>query len=173
MGADRPPNDPTPRVGSECCNPGRQGWCEPGTDDPAGAGHAEMGSERAGTCQAVDRDASTVRSASSALTSDSRNLRCPPGVLIDPMRPADAHRVTVFGSTRNISATSPGVSNLSEISMVTCHLHIRAPTGLVRRAGVCPLCDIANTSSSVVPEHLNPTRGTDRRDYVPFVLILH
>src|SRR3954471_12603697 len=58
------------------------------------------------------------------------------------MRPADAHRVTVFGSTLNISATSPGVNNRSEISMVTCHLHNRAPTGLVRRAGVCPLCDI-------------------------------
>ena len=74
--------------------------------------------------QAVDREASTVRSASNALTSDSRNRRCPPGVLIDPMRPADAHRVTVFGSTLNISATSPGVSNRSEISMVTCHLLI-------------------------------------------------
>jgi len=72
--------------------------------------------------QAVERDASTVRSASRALTSDSRNLRCPPGVRIDPMRPADAHLVTVFGSTLNMSATSPGVSNRSEISMVTCHL---------------------------------------------------
>src|ERR1700712_3295219 len=38
------------------------------------------------------------------------------------MRPAEAHRVTVFGSTLNMSATSPGVSNRSEISMVTCHL---------------------------------------------------
>jgi hypothetical protein len=33
--------------------------------------------------------------------------------------------------------------------MVTCHLHIRAPTGLVRRAGVCSLCDIRFAASSV------------------------
>jgi hypothetical protein len=36
---------------------------------------------------------------------------------MDPMRPAEAQRVTVFGSTLNISATSPGVSNRSGISM--------------------------------------------------------
>jgi hypothetical protein len=67
--------------------------------------------------QAVERDGSSVRSASSWLTSDSRNLRCPPGVRMDPMRPAEAQRVTVFGSTLNISATSPGVSNRSGFSM--------------------------------------------------------
>ena len=67
--------------------------------------------------QAVERDGSSVRSARSWLTSDSRNRRCPPGVRIDPIRPAEAQRVTVFGSTLNISATSPGVSNRSGISM--------------------------------------------------------
>jgi hypothetical protein len=50
---------------------------------------------------------------SKARTSDSRNLRCPPGVRILVMRPEAAHRVTVFGSTRNSAATSPGVSRRS------------------------------------------------------------
>ena len=67
--------------------------------------------------QAVERDGFWVSSANSWVTSDSRNLRCPPGVRMDPMRPADAQRVTVFGSTLNISATSPGVSNRSGVSM--------------------------------------------------------
>ena len=47
------------------------------------------------------------------MISDSRNLRCPPGVRMDPRRPVIAHRVTVFGSTRNIRATSAEVSNRS------------------------------------------------------------
>ena len=50
---------------------------------------------------------------SSARTSDSRNLRCPPGVRMLVMRPEAAQRVTVFGSTRNRAATSPGVSRRS------------------------------------------------------------
>ena len=50
---------------------------------------------------------------SKARTSDSRNLRCPPGVRMLVMRPEAAHRVTVFGSTRNSAATSPGVSRRS------------------------------------------------------------
>jgi hypothetical protein len=58
--------------------------------------------------QALAGDGRTVRSARRPWTSDSRNLRCPPGVRMDPMRPAEAHRVTVFGSTLNIKATSPG-----------------------------------------------------------------
>src|SRR2546429_6422134 len=53
---------------------------------------------------------------SSARTSDSRNRRCPPGVRILPIRPAAAHRVTVFGSTRNSAATSPGVSRRAPVS---------------------------------------------------------
>jgi hypothetical protein len=57
--------------------------------------------------------AGVVSEASSARTSASRNRRCPPGVRIEPIRPAEAHRVTVFGSTRNSAATSPGVSKRS------------------------------------------------------------
>src|SRR5882724_10905163 len=57
--------------------------------------------------------ASVVSSASRVFTSDSRNRRWPPGVRIDPIRPAVAQRVTVFGSTRNNVATSPGVSKRS------------------------------------------------------------
>jgi hypothetical protein len=55
-------------------------------------------------------------SASSARTSDSRYLRCPPGVLMDPRRPVDAHRVTVFGSTLNSAATSAGVNKRAGLS---------------------------------------------------------
>src|SRR5262249_26165885 len=39
--------------------------------------------------------AGVVSEASSARTSVSRNRRCPPGVRIEPIRPAEAHRVTV------------------------------------------------------------------------------
>ena len=53
---------------------------------------------------------------SSARTSDSRNRRCPPGVRMLLIRPAAAHRVTVFGSTRNRLATSPGVNSRSRAS---------------------------------------------------------
>ena len=45
--------------------------------------------------QAVDGDRSAVRSVSKSRTSDSRNLRCPPGVRMDPMRPAEA--LVIFG----------------------------------------------------------------------------
>jgi len=38
---------------------------------------------------------------------------------MDPMRPAEAHRVTVFGSTLNSRATSPGVSNRSGFCTIT------------------------------------------------------
>jgi hypothetical protein len=71
---------------------------------------------------AVDRAERTVKSARRPWTSDSRNLRCPPGVRIDRIRPADAHRVTVLGSTLNIRATSPGVSSRSVFSIVTVDL---------------------------------------------------
>ena len=53
---------------------------------------------------------------SSARTSDSRNRRWPPGVRMLPMRPDAAQRVTVFGSTRNRLATSPGVRRRSRFS---------------------------------------------------------
>ena len=42
-------------------------------------------------------------------TSVSLYRRCPPGVRIDDSLPPLAHRVTVFGSTRSIAATSAGV----------------------------------------------------------------
>jgi len=93
----------------------------------SGSGRAWPGTDRprpAGGVQAVDSDESTVRSASRPLTSDSRNLRCPPGVRMDPMRPADAHRVTVLGSTLNIRATSPGVSSRSGFSTITGDLRV-------------------------------------------------
>ncbi len=44
----------------------------------------------------------------------------PPGVRMEPMRPADAQRVTVFGSTRNRAATSPGVSSRSLLPVGGC-----------------------------------------------------
>src|SRR5207247_41741 len=40
----------------------------------------------------------------------------PPSVLIDESLPALAHRVTVLGSTRNMAATSAGVSSFSPSS---------------------------------------------------------
>ncbi len=102
-----------------------------------------------GSVQAVELADSTVRSASRPVTSDSRNLRCPPGVRMDPIRPADAHRVTVFGSTLNIRATSPGVSNRSGFSMVT------GASWSGRRAaspvGRCQLCGIDVRSACVNP----------------------
>jgi len=81
------------------------------TFGPAGRGGSRPTARRFG--QPVGRGASLSGSASSAVISDSRNLRCPPGVRMDPRRPVIAHRVTVFGSTRNIRATSAEVSNRS------------------------------------------------------------
>ncbi len=51
---------------------------------------------------------------SSALTSLARYRRWPPSVRTELSFPAFAHRVTVLGSTRNIAATSAGVSSGSE-----------------------------------------------------------
>src|SRR5664279_1327291 len=45
-----------------------------------------------------------------------------PGVRIAPMRPDAARLGAVFGSTRSIRATSPGVSNRSLMSIVTGYL---------------------------------------------------
>jgi len=50
---------------------------------------------------------------SSAVISDRRNLRWPPGVRMNPRRPEFAHRVTVFGFTPNSWATCVGVSSSS------------------------------------------------------------
>jgi hypothetical protein len=56
--------------------------------------------------------------------------------------------------------------------MVTCHLHNRAPTGLVRRAGVCPLCDIRPVQRSLTVPNI-PSACTDSANNIRFVLILH
>ena len=62
---------------------------------------------------------------SNARTSDSRNLRCPPGVRMLLMRPDAAHRVTVFGSTRKSAATSPGVRRRSLLPSTDLPSHLR------------------------------------------------
>src|SRR5215467_3065583 len=72
---------------------------------------------------------------SSSRTSASRNRRCPPGVRMLLIRPDAAHRVTVFGSTLNSAATSPGVSRRSLLPSIS-------PTPWVR--GLSP--SVAETS---------------------------
>lgn len=62
---------------------------------------------------------------SNARTSDSRNLRCPPGVRMLLIRPDAAHRVTVFGSTRKSAATSPGVRRRSLLPSTELPSHLR------------------------------------------------
>ena len=69
---------------------------------------------------------------------------------MEPMRPADAHRVTVFGSTLNIAATSPGVSNRSGISMVTghsCFAWMAALSGLI---SIVPYRSVMSASATHV-----------------------
>ncbi len=66
--------------------------------------------------------------ASKARTSVSRYRRWPPRVLMDVNFPAFAHRVTVFGSTRNIVATSAGVSSGSA-SGVLADIMTASPPG--------------------------------------------
>src|SRR5262245_29959851 len=63
--------------------------------------------------------------------------RCPPGVLNhEPLGnlPSATQRVTVFGSTRNISATSPGVKTLVS-SVIACPL--LSPIGTGKRQDRC------------------------------------
>src|SRR5690348_7788818 len=67
-------------------NAGHAGWM-------TGSGADERPNPRDAGDQAVAGDEGTVRSTRRPRTSDSRNLRCPPGVRMDPIRPADAHRV--------------------------------------------------------------------------------
>ena len=74
--------------------------------------------------------------ASRARTSVSRYRRWPPRVRIDVSFPALAHRVTVFGSTRNIVATSAGVSSGSA-SGVRADIFTASPPGPVLRSCVC------------------------------------
>jgi len=66
--------------------------------------------------------------ASKARTSVSRYRRWPPRVLMDVNFPAFAQRVTVFGSTRNIVATSAGVSSGSA-SGVRADIMTASPPG--------------------------------------------
>jgi hypothetical protein len=74
--------------------------------------------------------------ASSARTSVSRYRRCPPSVRMEVSFPALAHRVTVFGSTRNMVATSAGVSSGSA-SGVRADMLTASPPGPVLRSCVC------------------------------------
>lgn len=61
---------------------------------------------------------------------------------MEPIRPADAHRVTVFGSTLNINATSPGVNSRSLVSIDILPPPFQAPTGHTAWTAVTRLCDI-------------------------------
>src|SRR5215470_15949938 len=73
--------------------------------------------------------------ASRARTSVSRYRRWPPRVRMDVSLPAFAHRVTVLGSTRNIVATSAGVSRGSA-SGVRADMCTASPPGPVLRSCV-------------------------------------
>ena len=74
--------------------------------------------------------------ASRARTSVSLYRRCPPSVRMEVSFPALAHLVTVFGSTRNIVATSAGVSSGSA-SGVRADMFTASPPGPVLRSCVC------------------------------------
>ena len=94
--------------------------------------------------------------ASSARTSVSRYRRCPPSVRMEVSFPALAHRVTVFGSTRNMVATSAGVSRGSA-SGVRADMLTASPPGPVLRScvyccawlhwGACRGCPIWSTQT--------------------------
>jgi hypothetical protein len=66
------------------------------------------------------------------------------------MRPADAHRVTVFGSTLNMAATSPGVSNRSGISMVTGHSCFAWMAALSGLMSIVPYQSVMSVSTTRV-----------------------
>jgi len=114
--------------------------------------------------QAGDGDKFTVRSMSKSRTSDSRNLRCPPGVRMDPIRPADAHRVTVFGSTLNSRATSPGVSNRSAFCTITRDSSSRKRSS----PAAPPRCHDAATHRGPAPRSNNgPAQRTAEQGRLP------
>src|SRR5699024_10026515 len=88
-------------------------------------------------------------SRSSSTTSSLRYLRCPPRVRMYVSLPACAQRVTVFGSTWNIFATSAGVSSsvassspaegfcvVAFIERATFHCGARGADAPARRASV-------------------------------------
>ena len=94
--------------------------------------------------------------ASSARTSVSLYRRRPPSVRMEVSFPALAHRVTVFGSTRNMVATSAGVSRGSA-SGVRADMLTASPPGPVLRScvyccawlhwGACRGCPIWSTQT--------------------------
>src|SRR5215469_5089647 len=89
-------------------------------DHPASMGHA-LGAGHGTDAPPAGCDSPR----SNARTSDSRNLRCPPGVRMLLIRPEAAHRVTVFGSTRKSAATSPGVRRRSLLPSTDLPSHLR------------------------------------------------
>jgi hypothetical protein len=101
--------------------------------------------------------------ASSARTSVSRYRRCPPSVRMEVSFPALAHRVTVFGSTRNMVATSAGVSRGSA-SGVRADMLTASPPGPVLRSCVllpclAPLGSLPWMSYMVYSDHIAITSG--------------
>src|ERR1700735_3367488 len=101
--------------------------------------------------------------ASSARTSVSRYRRCPPSVRMEVSFPALAHRVTVFGSTRNMVATSAGVSRGSA-SGVRADMLTASPPGPVLRSCVLLLClaplgSLPWMSYMVYSDHIAITSG--------------
>ncbi len=101
--------------------------------------------------------------ASSARTSVSRYRRCPPSVRMEVSFPALAHRVTVFGSTRNMVATSAGVSRGSA-SGVRADMLTASPPGPVLRSCVyccawAPLGSLPWMSHMVYSDHIAITSG--------------
>jgi hypothetical protein len=92
-----------------------------------------------------------------ASTSAWRYRRCPPRVRIDGSFPALDQRVTVFGSTRNSAATSPGVSKTSGPSpcsdiVVPSHVAIWLTDV---NGGACS----DRFDSSIIPSTLFPTES--------------
>lgn len=105
--------------------------------------------------------------ASSARTSVSLYRRCPPSVRMEVSFPALAHRVTVFGSTRNIVATSAGVSSGSA-SGVRADMCTASPPGPVLRSCVllrclAPLGSLPWMSHMVYSETILPSPAVTSR----------
>jgi hypothetical protein len=100
--------------------------------------------------------------ASNARTSVSLYRRCPPSVRMEVSFPALAHRVTVFGSTRNMVATSAGVSRGSA-SGVRADMLTASPPGPVLRSYVllcmAPLRSLPWMSHMVYSDHIAITSG--------------
>jgi hypothetical protein len=146
-GPDRPRLRANPTLGERRadCAP-RRGACAAGADPPcahpcppwplrtescAAAGRAYRLPPGPRRCVYSERCCGMP--ASSALTSVSRYRRCPPRVRMEVSFPALAHRVTVFGSTRNMVATSAGVSKGSA-SGVRADMLTASPPGPVLRS---------------------------------------